>query len=109
MHLDDRGIIAPGKKADFVVLPDLESFVQEAVLKTEKRCVDAAAEGLENSLKKRFPDHFYSSVKCRLALASDFILPVDDFWKEECQKEEVGRKRVGMSAGRGFGREARRE
>ncbi len=35
MHLDDRGIIAPGKKADFVVLPDLESFVPEAVLKTE--------------------------------------------------------------------------
>lgn len=87
MHLDDRGIIAPGKKADFVVLPDLESFVPEAVFKDGKRCVDAAAEGLENSLKKRFPDYFYSSVKCRLALASDFILPVDDFWKEECRKE----------------------
>ena len=88
MHLDDRGIIAPGKKADFVVLPDLESFVPEAVFKDGKRCVDAAAEGLENSLKKRFPDHFYSSVKYRLALASDFILPVDDFWKEEYRKEE---------------------
>ena len=87
MHLDDRGIIAPGKKADFVVLPDLESFVPEAVFKDGKRCVDAAAEGVGKRLKRRFPDHFYSSVKCRLALASDFILPVADFWKEECRNE----------------------
>ncbi len=31
----------------------------------------------EQGLKRRFPDHFYSSVKCRLALASDFVLPID--------------------------------
>lgn len=95
MHLDDRGIIAPGKKADFVVLPDLESFVPEAVFKDGKRCVDAAAEGLGNRLKRRFPDHFYSSVKCRLALASDFILPVADFWKEECREEALSGKPSG--------------
>ena len=51
--------------------------------------------GLENSLKKRFPDHFYSSVKCRLALASDFILPVADFWKEECREEALSGKPSG--------------
>ncbi len=95
MHLDDRGIIAPGKKADFVVLPDLESFVPEAVFKDGKRCVDAAAEGVGKRLKRRFPDHFYSSVKCRLALASDFILPVADFWKEECREEALSGKPSG--------------
>lgn len=113
MHLDDRGIIAPGKKADLVVLPDLESFVPEAVFKDGKRCEDTAegaekeaAECLENEVGvekrpekgviKRFPDHFYSSVKCRLALASDFILPVSDFWKEvrwkECGEEALSGK-----------------
>lgn len=95
MHLDDRGIIAPGKKADFVVLPDLESFVPEAVFKDGKRCVDAVAEGVGKRLKRRFPDHFYSSVKCRLALASDFILPVADFWKEECREEALSGKPSG--------------
>lgn len=95
MHLDDRGIIAPGKKADFVVLPDLESFVPEAVFKDGKRCVDTSAEGVGNRLKRGFPDHFYSSVKCRLALASDFILPVADFWKEECREEALSGKPSG--------------
>ena len=95
MHLDDRGIIAPGKKADFVVLPDLESFVPEAVFKDGKRCVDTSAEGVGKRLKRRFPDHFYSSVKCRLALASDFILPVADFWKEECREEALSGKPSG--------------
>mgnify|MGYP000656531109 CR=1 FL=1 len=95
MHLDERGIIAPGKKADFVVLPDLESYVPEAGFKDGKRCVDAAAEGVGNRLKRRFPDHFYSSVKCRLALASDFILPVADFWKEECREEALSGKPSG--------------
>ena len=38
MHLDDRGLIGPGKLADFVVLRDLESFEPEAVFKSGK-CV----------------------------------------------------------------------
>lgn len=101
MHLDDRGIIAPGKRADFVVLPDLKSFVPEAVFKNGRRYQkemereeeNGAAEGrlenraeTENCLsdrqfsKRRFPDSFYSSVKCRLALASDFVLPIAEFW-----------------------------
>lgn len=38
MHLDDRGMIGPGKLADFVVLNNLESFAPEAVFKRGK-CV----------------------------------------------------------------------
>lgn len=96
MHLDDRGIIAPGKIADFAVLPDLKSFVPEAVFKNGRRCQSRMPDGpdqemnmdreadkrQEQGLKRRFPDHFYSSVKCRLALASDFVLPITDFWKD---------------------------
>ena len=69
MDLDDRGMIAPGKLADFVVLDDLVSFCPSAVYKSGKKH--------EKSLdfpKAVFPDHFYQSIKCRLALASDFNL-----------------------------------
>ena len=69
MDLDDRGMIAPGKLADFVVLEDLESFCPSAVYKNGKKHIKYA-----NSGKVVFPDHFYQSVKCRLALASDFDL-----------------------------------
>lgn len=113
MHLDDRGIIAPGKRADFVILPDLKSFVPEAVFKNgrryqgemERKEETGAAEGrlenraeTENCLsdrqfpKRRFPDSFYSSVKCRLALASDFVLPIAEFWNSgnEAAESEAG-------------------
>lgn len=74
MHLDDRGMIAPGKVADFLVLKDLEGFVPEAVYKNGKRW-----KGETEGKTVRVPDHFRSSVKCRLALPSDFILPVSEF------------------------------
>ena len=33
MHLDDRGMIGPGKLADFVFLKDLDTMEPEAVVK----------------------------------------------------------------------------
>lgn len=77
MHLDDRGMIAPGKRADFLILPDLKSFMPEAVFKNGRRY---QGETERRILDRRFPDSFYSSVKCRLALASDFVLPIAEFW-----------------------------
>ncbi len=67
--LDDRGMIAPGKLADFVVLDDLVSFSPSAVYKNGKK-----HEKSPDTPKAVFPDHFYQSIKCRLALASDFSL-----------------------------------
>ncbi len=69
MGLYDRGMIAPGKLADFAILDDLVSFQPAAVYKNGKRY-----EEMTDFKKASFPDHFYQSVKCRLALASDFKL-----------------------------------
>ena len=69
MGLNDRGMIAPGKLADFVILDDLVSFVPSSVYKNGKQHKKSP-----DSPKAVFPDHFYQSVKCRLALASDFKL-----------------------------------
>lgn len=98
MHLDDRGLIGPGKLADFVVLRDLESFEPEAVFKSGK-CVfeemDAAgvwsgvmgervaADGRDIPEDCNVPDaplfpaHFYQSVRCKKAEPGDFTLRVD--------------------------------
>lgn len=67
MGLYDRGMIAPGKRADFVVLDELVSFCPSAVYKNGKRY-----EGKKDASRAVFPRHFYQSVKCPLALASDF-------------------------------------
>lgn len=69
MGLYDRGMIAPGKRADFLVLDDLVSFCPSSVYKNGKR--------YENKMdvsRAVFPRHFYQSVKCPLALSSDFEL-----------------------------------
>lgn len=98
MHLDDRGLIGPGKLADFVVLRDLESFEPEAVFKSGK-CVfeemDAAGvwsgvmgervaadgrdipEDFNVPDAPLFPAHFYQSVRCKKAEPGDFTLRVD--------------------------------
>ena len=71
MHLDDRGMIGPGKLADLVLLEDLESFCPVKVFKSGKPVTSAAWKQPE------FPEHFYHSVKCRKAAADDFILRTD--------------------------------
>lgn len=81
MGFSDRGIIAPGKLADFVILDNLESFTPVAVYKNGKHYSEKPLDQKESEKKAAFPDHFYQSVKCRLALASDFEL-------NRCQIEE---------------------
>ena len=47
MHLDDRGLIGPGKKADFVLLEDLEGLKAAAVFKDGRLVYEA--DGLDIS------------------------------------------------------------
>ena len=73
MHLDDRGMIGPGKLADFVLLRDLEHFQPAAVFKRgelvygERLGTDYAS----------IPEAFYHSVNCNRAMAEDFLLKTD--------------------------------
>ncbi|WP_367566477.1 adenine deaminase C-terminal domain-containing protein [Lacrimispora sp.] len=94
MGLFDRGMIAPGKLADFVILEDLKDFVPLAVYKCGKKYEKAP-----DAPKAVFPDHFYQSVKCRLALASDFML-------DRCEITE-GTAVVNVMQIQGFGTKAK--
>ncbi len=76
MHLTDRGLIAPGKKADFIVLEDVNTFRIHAVYKNGKQYT------LDTSEEIKFPREFYHSVKCREAEAADFALHTDSKEKE---------------------------
>lgn len=71
MHLDDRGMIAPGKKADFWLTDSLETWTPRMVFK-DGRPVEAE-EGRRDG-KRAFPERFYHSVHCRKARPEDFIL-----------------------------------
>jgi adenine deaminase len=87
MMLRDRGAIAPGRIADFILLTDLHSFEIAGVYK-RGRLVDASARnvlkkqapasngGAENSLYKNrsFPPHFYTSIR-RRCLDADGLTP----------------------------------
>lgn len=77
MNLTDRGAIAPGKIADFVVLENVEEFKIIDVYKNGKRCKqeDISLDKLDYS--KLFPKHFYNSVYCKLAVKDDFEITVD--------------------------------
>lgn len=63
MDLKDRGAIAPGKIADFIILNDVEEFNINSVYKDGK-CVYEDGKRYEYTpLKSGFSDEFYNSVK----------------------------------------------
>lgn len=77
MHLYDRGTIAPGKIADFILLDDLNDFSIDAVYKNGK-CVFKKGEDIViTETKSVFPQHFYDSIHCPKAIESDFEIIVD--------------------------------
>lgn len=72
MHLDDRGMIGPGKLADLILLDDLQSFVPARVWKrgaeVKKKAFDACTV---------IPEKFCHSIACRNASKEDFILQTE--------------------------------
>lgn len=73
MHLDDRGMIGPGKLADFVLLRDLEHFQPAAVFKRGE-LVYGERLGTDDA---SIPEAFYHSVNCNRAMEEDFRLKTD--------------------------------
>ncbi|MFT5872225.1 MAG: adenine deaminase [Clostridium sp.] len=76
MGLLDRGVIAPGKIADFVLLKDVKEFKIHSVYKNGKALYNKdASEGNSSSqinTKERFPGKFYNSIKLNLLNKDDF-------------------------------------
>lgn len=70
MHLEDRGAIAPGRIADFILLDDLNTLKISQVYKNGKKVQ-------KENKKEHFPEYFYHSVNCRRAELSDFEIRLD--------------------------------
>lgn len=80
MHLDDRGMIGPGKLADLVLLENLEQFEPVMVW---KRGVCVTNEQLEHHTE--IPDAFRHSVFCKKAAEEDFVLRTE----KNCRRVRV--------------------
>ena len=80
MHLDDRGMIAPGKIADFMLLDSLDG-IEPVVVYKKGECVYCRADeacGAAEAAACSFPDPFYHTINCRPAEISDFVLKAED-------------------------------
>ncbi len=76
MRLTDRGAIAPGRLADFVLLDDLEAFGVHSVYKGGRLVYDRANPAPEPAITP-FPDSFYHSVRLAPLSEKDFTPAVD--------------------------------
>ncbi|XJS10455.1 adenine deaminase C-terminal domain-containing protein [Aerococcaceae bacterium WGS1372] len=79
MGFQDRGAIASGFKADFIILDDLETFHIHKVYKSGRLAYQDGDEmAFDKDLSQSFPAHFYNSVQCQPLTASDLRIAVDD-------------------------------
>ena len=76
MKLNDRGSIAPGKIADFLLVSDLESLTIDCVYKNGELVFDAAQKYEQQVIGRQFPSSFYESVKLKQLETSDFDVKV---------------------------------
>ena len=74
MGLRDKGAIAPGRIADFVVLSDLRSFAIESVWHAGAQVFARGEAWEEPERDTSFPAHFYHSVHLSPRTAEDFVL-----------------------------------
>jgi adenine deaminase len=76
--LRDLGALAPGYQADVLVLPDLESYVPETVLK--------AGRELEEIARPEVPEWVKHTVRVRPLSTNDFAIP----WEGDGQARVIG-------------------
>lgn len=77
MLLDDRGSIAPGKIADFIILENLDEFTVSSVYKNGEAVYEGQVD--LSDTPPSFPKHFYESIKLDRLTESDFNVaaPID--------------------------------
>ncbi|OKZ71396.1 MAG: adenosine deaminase [Clostridiales bacterium 52_15] len=96
MHLDDRGMIAPGKIADFMLLDSLDGIDPVVVYKKGEcvYCKDKDAYGAAEAAACSFPASFYHTINCRPAEISDFVLKAED---PDAKWAEVNVMKIGLA------------
>lgn len=96
MSLNDRGIIAPGKLADFILLDDLETFNIKTVYKKGRKVygTDIGKQDKKEYDYAYYPSHYFDTLSTKKLTLDDVTLKVEtDLDKVRCQvirKFEVG-------------------
>ncbi|EOH88871.1 adenine deaminase C-terminal domain-containing protein [Enterococcus villorum] len=76
MGLNDRGLIGPGRLADFILLDDLETFSIAAVYKSGKQVYRKGVAVAYPEKIEQFPDSYSHTVHCKKLTAKDLQLRV---------------------------------
>lgn len=82
MHLLDRGVLAPGKKADFLFVDDLENFHITNTFINGKEIYNSIEERKYIPTSYRFPEKFYNSVKASPVKKENISIKVSEDKKE---------------------------
>lgn len=77
MQMTDRGAIAPGKIADFMLVSDLGELTIEQVYKNGKKAFDTNEDYSQVVKPKQFPAHFYQSIQLSPLTEADFHVAAD--------------------------------
>ncbi|QRG67570.1 adenine deaminase [Brevibacillus choshinensis] len=77
MNMHDRGAIAPGKIADFLLVSDLRELTIDQVYKNGKKAYDAQEEYRQTASQRQFPPHFYESIQLEPLTEADFEVRTD--------------------------------
>ncbi|GCL73004.1 adenine deaminase [Paenibacillus naphthalenovorans] len=78
MRLHDRGAIAPGKIADFLVVSDIREFAIDQVYKNGRLAFDVNDDYRQQEFPPAFPAHYYESVKLPLLTEADFTIRTEE-------------------------------
>ncbi|OPG97223.1 adenosine deaminase [Chryseobacterium mucoviscidosis] len=78
MKMTDRGSIAPGKVADYVLLSNLDTLAVEQVYKNGRKAYDDYEPYKQDRISGQFPPHFYKSVQLDLLGTEDFAIRLSD-------------------------------
>lgn len=76
MRMYDRGTIAPGKVADFLLVSNLETFDIEQVYKKGELVYESSQPYVQVVKERQFPEAFYQSVKLEALTEDDFDVPL---------------------------------
>ncbi|MCK1993438.1 amidohydrolase family protein [Peribacillus muralis] len=74
MRMYDRGLIAPNKIADFLLIENLEKFDIQQVYKNGQKVFDQTQTYKKEKPMTTFPDEFYQSIKIPSLTLEDFTI-----------------------------------